>query len=142
MVLKLVSVIVLTGAFGVLGEIIVRRNRRDRAQRAHLAAHGRRVLGTVASLDKVSAGKFGSYKVRAHINYVVDGDGHTHVAAWWPQEAAHLAVGGTVDLTVDPTQPDVACVAGPTAPDIERDALWRWLTVGVGAIAVLLALLS
>ncbi len=142
MVVKLVSVVVLTAAFGVLGEIIVRRNRRTRALRAQLAANGHRVQGTIRTLDKVSAGKFGSYKVRAHIDYSVGDSSYTHIAAWWPQEAANLALGGTIELTVDPADPAVACVAAPAAPDIERDSLWRWLTVGVGVVAVVLALVS
>ena len=92
--LKIAGVALITAAFGVLGEMVVRRNRRERAQRARLAGHGTEVPATVQALDRVSAGKYGSYKVRATLQYVVDGTTHTHVAAWWPQEATHLTLGG------------------------------------------------
>ena len=139
-VAKVSAVVVLTAAFAVLGEIIIRRNRRERAARQHLAQHGRAVDGIVRSLAKVSAGKYGSHKVRAQIDYTLDDSTYTHVAAWWPTEAPSLEAGSFIGLLVDPADPTLATVAGSAAPDIERDSLWRWLTFGVFVLTVVLAL--
>ena len=137
---RVAAVVALTAAFAVLGEIIIRRNRRERAARQHLAQHGRAVDGIVRSLDKVSAGKYGTYKLRAQIEYTDDDGVYTHVAAWWPSEAPALEAGSRIGLLVDPAQPTLAAVAGSAAPDIEHDSLWRWLTVGVFVLTMVLAL--
>ena len=142
MMLKVLGVVAITAVFAVLGALIIRRNRRDRTNRALLAEHGTRVRGRIVTLTKVTAGKYGSYKLRAEIRYQFGGTERTHVAAWWPHEAAGLAVATTIDLLVDPDQPDLAVVAGDAAPDIENDAVWRWLTVGVAVVALALALVS
>lgn len=139
---KALGVAALTAAFAVLGEVIVHRNRRRRATRERLAQQGRHVAGTVRATDRVSAGKYGSHKVRAHIAYTIDGAEHVHVAAWWPGEAASTVVGASIALLVDPDDAAVACVAGAAAPEIERDSLWRWFTAGVFALALVLALVS
>ena len=142
MIVKLGAVIFITALFVVLGEVIIRRNRRDRALRAQLADTGTKVTGTVRSLDKVSAGKYGTYKVRAHIDYDVNGTKYTHIAAWWPENAEHLQLGGSIELSVDATRPTLACVAGAEAPKIESDATYRWLAIGVGIVALIAALVS
>lgn len=142
MTAKIIGVVLITGVFAVLGEFIIRRNRRDRAERARLATDGVRVQGRVANLTRVAAGKYGSYKLRAEIEFEMAGVAHTHVAAWWPHEAQHVSPDAAVDLLVDPTDPATACVAGNAAPDLERDSVWRWLTVGVAVVAVALALVS
>ncbi len=139
---KALGVLGITAIFAVLGEVIIHRNRGQRTIRGRLAQHGRHVEGTVRSTDRVSAGKYGSYKVRAHIGYIVDDTEYVHVAAWWPGEAAAIVVGAPIALLVDPDDPTVACIADAAAPDIERDSLWRWFTAGVFALALTLALVS
>lgn len=111
MIAKVVAVAILAGLFIALGTVIARRNRRDRALRERLTRSGTTVMGTIRSLDKVSAGKYGTYKLRAHIDYMIDGHAHTHIAAWWPDAAGHLTVGGQLELLVDPENPAIACVA-------------------------------
>ena len=142
MITRVLGVVLITFVFGALAEVIVRRNRRERAHRSRLADTGQPITGTVHHTDRVSAGKYGSYKVRAEIRYTAGGGEHTHIAAWWPTEAPDLQQGAPVPLLVDPTDPAVACVHGGAAPDLERDSLWRWLTAGVFVVAVVAAVLS
>ena len=139
MIAKLGAVVLITALFAVLGEVIVRRNRRDRVLRAQLAKNGTRVTGTVRSIDKVSAGKYGNQRVRMLIDYDVSGTPYTHVAAWWPENADHLSLGSSIELSVDAARPTMVCIVDADAPKIESDATYRWLAVGVGIVALIAA---
>jgi hypothetical protein len=141
-IVKIAAAVVLTALATVLGEVIIRRNRRSRVLREHLTSHGSPVTGQVRTVDKVSTGKYGTHKIRAVIEYQVDGVSHTHAAVWMPQDAPQLVGGESIDLLVDVAQPSSACVAGAVAPPSERDAPYRWFAVGVGVASLILVLVS
>lgn len=140
MIVRIAATVVLTAVVAALGEFIIRRNRRSRALREHLSTHGSPTTGTVRTVDKVTTGRYGTHKIRATIDYVVDGTAHTHVTAWVPTEAPRLSPGDSISLLVDPAQPSSVTVAGDAAPTIERDAPYRWFAVGVGLVLLILLL--
>ncbi len=142
MIAKIAAAVVLTALATVLGEVIIRRNRRSRALRARLTSNGSPVTGAVRAVDKVSTGKYGAHNIRAVIDYQVDGVTHTHAAAWAPKDAPRLVAGDSIDLLVDLAQPTSACVAGAVAPPPERDAPYRWFAAGVGVATLILVFVT
>ena len=142
MIQKIAAAVLLTAVVAALGEVVIRRNRRSRALRDHLTAHGNAATGTVREIDKVTTGRYGAHKLRATIDYQVDGEAHTHVVAWAPEHAPRLVPGDSIDLLVDPAQPSSVCVADALAPAPERDAPYRLLAVGIGVALLILLLVS
>jgi hypothetical protein len=139
MIQNIVGAVLLTAAVGAFGEFILRRNRRSLVLREHLAAHGTAVTGTVRAIDKVTTNRYGGHKLRATIDYQVDGGSHTHVVAWTPEHAPRLGPGDSIDLLMDPAQPSSVCVADAPAPAVGGAAPYWLLAVGLGiALFVLL----
>ena len=136
MVLRVVGLLAALVLVAVVGELSIRRNRRTRASRIDFANRGVAVTGRVVSLDKVSAGKYGSFKWSATIAYEIDGRMFSCRESWWPGDGHPEQVGAPIPLLVDPADGGSAVVAGNAAPGVEGDRFWRLfeLVMAVGVI--------
>lgn len=141
MVLRVIGLFAALVVVVVVAELSIRRGRRTRASRIDLANRGVAVTGRVAALDKVRAGKYGSYKWSATITYEIDGQTFSCRESWWPGEGHPEQVGAPIPLLVDPVDGGSAVVAGDAAPGVESDRFWRvfelLMTVGIVVVFVL-----
>ena len=136
MTAKLIAVGVIAALVALGGEFIIRRDRKRTAARDALARDGIPTTGTVTSLTKVSAGKYGQFRWRAEITYPVGDADHITVESWAPEELPELAEGATFPVRYATDDPSRAMVIGAAAPSVPSAWVWRGLTLFVVALCI------
>jgi hypothetical protein len=116
--LALVAATVLLG----YGVVTVARAARGWAQQRHVRKVGHAVTGEVTGIDPKYRAYYGLYQLTPVVHYLFDGKEHESRVA---NDSGASDIGSTVDLLVDPADPD-------TPYAVYGQAITSTLAVGVG----------
>jgi Protein of unknown function (DUF3592) len=98
-----VFVLVAAAVLLVIGLITVVRASLGWSRQRHAAQVGRAVIGEVTAIDPKYRTYYGLYQLTPVVRYVVDGRQHESRVA---NQSGALDIGSTLDLRVDPADPD------------------------------------